>query len=237
MPAFFVLALLFTTDFTFTSCQKTNEVQTFDDVFETANIQKLNGLIENSSVLSDLPEEFAKYDLKIDESILNYDVNNLALTLEKKIALSGAEVDLLLQNDINTYNDVVERINSVAFPEGLENAFAELPNTELNKYLLVQKEELGDYYVDDYYNSVVELQNYTRNFVIQPLLNSHKLINNTMALKSANGGNDKAQTNLVTVILNNIQKLLEAILKKIKEEKEKKHKGSKGDNGNHNGHS
>lgn len=237
----FVLAtlVLFSTVF-FTSCEKTSiENQTFKDVFDTSKIQALNDLIENSNTLADLPEDFSNVDIQIPDALNNVQISDLIASMEKNIKLSGSETDLLLQNDITTYENVITRIADSTIPlDEFTNTFIQLKSSSMNEYSLVQKQELGQYYVDDYYHSVLEVQSYMKDFAIQPFHNFSTLIKNTEALKSATIDKSKETKKIevvIVTILKNIKELLDALEKKCKEEKEKKHKGSKGNNGNHYG--
>lgn len=231
------MSLLLSSAVYFTSCQKTNEAQTFNDVFSTTNIQALNTLMQNSNALTDLPEEFSNVEVRVPEA-LNVQISEMITLIEKNIVLSSAEIDLLLQNDVTTYSDVVARFAGTNIPmEELDVAFTDLTSSSLNKYLLVQKQEIDQYYVDDYYHSVIELQSYMKDYVIQSLRNFNTLVENTEVLKSAttDKSNEKKKETIQVVILKNKKDMDDAYEKKVKEEKEKKHKGSKGNNGNHYG--
>lgn len=234
-----LIALLLSNTVFFTSCQKTNETQTFNNVFNTSNIQTFNDLMQNSSTLSDMPDDFKVFDFSVADAVNNIQVSELISSLEQNIKLSSSEIDLLLQNDITTYENVIARISTLQVPsEVLNVAFTELQNSSLTKYLLIQKQDLSQYYNDDYYNSIIELQRYMKDFVIQPLRNFNTLVKNTDALKSAATDKDKdkkTKSACVVVILKNKKDMDDKYEKKAKEEKEKKHKGSKGNNGNHNG--
>lgn len=218
-----------------TSCQKTVETQTFDDAFNTTNIQTLNDLMQNSSSIADLPEDFINVDLTVPEVLNNVQIVDLIASMEKNIKLSNSEIDLLLLNDIGTYSNMVARISSMPIKmEELNVTFAELESSLLSKYSLVQKQELDQYYIDDYYHSVLELQSYMKDFVIQPLRNLNGLVENTAALKSASTDKakaDKATSAVAAIILKNKKDMEDAYKKKCEEEKNKKHKGGGGNNG------
>lgn len=213
-----VLAImLFPTTF-FTSCEKTTtEKQTFDDVFDTSQIQALNSIVENSSTLSDLPDEFNQVEIKMHDDLNNLDINNIVSSMEQKIKFSKSEVDLLLQNDVATYIKVVNRLNSLpAQLEGIEVNFPVLENSPLNKYDLIQKEELTNYYTNDYYHAALELQDYMKNKVILPLRNLNKLVENTNSLKSAST-NDKDDKNKCNSVVANIFKNIFDLISRILE--------------------
>lgn len=219
----------------FTSCQKTVETQTFDDAFNTTNIQTLNDLIQSSSSLADLPDDFSTTEITVPEALNTVQIADLISSMEKNIKLSNTEVDLLLLNDIGTYMDVVARISTMPFQyEELNVTFAELETSPLSKYSLVQKQELDQYYIDDYYHSVLELQSYMKNFVIEPLRSFNTLVENSVALKSASTDKakaDKAKAAAAALILKNKKDMEDAYKKKVEEEKKKKHKGGGGNNG------
>ncbi|HAQ19830.1 MAG TPA: hypothetical protein DCR40_11435 [Prolixibacteraceae bacterium] len=223
-----VMALMLSNTVFFTACQKTNETQTFNDVFNTSKIQTLNNLVENSSSLSDLPSEFQQIEIAVPEAIKNIQIADLIMTYEQNIKLSNSEIDLLLKNDIATYLDVIERISGLpAQIKALNLNFTEVKNSSLNKYLLVQKQEPDQYYLDDYYHSVIELQNYMKDFVIQPLRNFNALVEKSATLKSAMTKPDPTITYQLIVSNNNWDMwwTYTTVGKKIIKTK---HKGAKG---------
>lgn len=234
--AIVVIAFALLSTVYFIGCQKTNEpTQTFDDAFNTSNIQTLNDLMQNSSSLADLPEDFSNLDLTVPEVLNSVQIADLISAMEQNIKLSNSEIDLLLLNDVATYINVVDRFSSMPIQlEDLNVTFAELESSPLNQYLLIQKQELDQYYIDDYYHSVLELQNYMKEFVIQPLRTFNVLVENTAALKSASTDKakaDKAKAATEALILKNKKDMEDAYKKQCEEEKKKKHSGGGGSNG------
>jgi hypothetical protein len=222
--------------FVFSSCQKAViEDQTFDDVFDTSQIEDLNSLLRSSATLDDLPVEFSEANITIPEEVENLQITELVSYLEDKNSISDSEVDLLLQNDIDTYILVVERLGSLpGLLEEMNLKTEEIQNSTLNKYQLIQVQELNEYYTNDYYHAALELQSYMNQNVIQPLKNLNTLAENTVALKSAgsiqdNNKNNKSIQAIIVSILKDIKELLKKIEKDCKDKKDKKHKGSKGD--------
>jgi len=227
---FLMIALLFSCTVWMTSCQKNEEVQTFNDVFNVEKIQTLNEVVANSASVNDLPTEFKQTDL-VNESLKSIDLNTLISSYEKNIKLSTSDVDLLLKNDIDTYLKVIDQISSL--PEPLKNLnldFSAVKSSPLNKYLLVQKQNPDQYYVDDYYTSVVELQNYMKNYVIQPLKNFQELAEKSEVLKST-AKNPVVETTTVTYVLitsNNNWDMWWTYVQVGKKIKKTKHKGAAG---------
>lgn len=230
-----LIAIVFATIVQLNSCQKMEISQTFDDTFNTANIENFNEVLQNAKTLSDMPGEFVENDLAMNDFAQNFEVTEYISSLEKSIKLSEVEVDLLLQNDVNTLVAVIDRISGVKQPEIPGEVFEGIENTSLNKYLLVQKQEVDAMYEDDYYTMIVEIQDYMRDFVIRPLKNYNTLVKNTELLKSANANDNKAKSNVVIVVFKNKKDMDDECEKKKDKEKEKKHKGSQGNNGNHYG--
>jgi len=203
---FRTLALIAMFSFTvlFPACQKTEEVQTFNDVFNTSKIQTLNDLVAKSSNLTDLSTEFQLADISIPEGLANITIADMIVAYEKNVELSGTEVDLLLKNDITTFLQVTDRMSGMPVQlKALNIDFNELKKSSLSKFLLVQKQEPDQYYIDDYYHSVIELQNYMKNYVIQPLKDFNNLAQKSSMLKSAQDKPDPTLTYQLIVSNNN----------------------------------
>lgn len=238
-----VLTLVISPAVFFTSCQKTIVNQTFDDVFNTTNIQNLNAMVEKSTILNDLPEEFQLVDASTQAALQNIQISDIINSYEKNIKISSKEIDLLLQNDIDTYIEVIERISGLPSElNALNLNLSELGNTPMSKYSLIQKQEPDEYYTDDYYTAVTELQNYMKEYIIQPLRTLNTLVENSVSLKSGStiSGNDKEKEDktksaIIVITCKNDKDMNDAYLKDAKIKKEKKHKGSKSNNGNHYG--
>lgn len=226
-----VVALMLSSAVFFTACQKTNEVQTFNDVFNTSKIQTLNRLIENSSSLSDLPSELRQIDIAVPEALKNIQIADMISAYEKNVKLSNSEIDLLLKNDITTYLNVIDRISGMPVQlKELNLNFKELKSSSLNKYLLVQKQEPDQYYLDDYYHSVIELQNYMKDYVIQPLRNFNTLIEKSSTLKSTQKDQivETATVTYVLITSNNNWDMWWTYTQDGNKKNRTKHKGSAG---------
>lgn len=199
-----LLALTLSSTVFFTACQKSEESQTFNDVFNTAKIQNLNDLVASSTSLADLPSEFQQVGISIPDELYNITITDMIASYEKNIELSSSEVDLLLKNDVTTFLRVTDRMSGLPDQiKALNLDFSELKKSSLNKYLLVQKQEPDQYYIDDYYHSVLELQNYMKNYVIQPLKDFNKLVEVSATLKSAQSKPDPTVTYQLIVSNNN----------------------------------
>ncbi len=224
-----VMALILSPAVIFTSCEKsTVESQTFNDVFSTEKIQSLNILIENTATLYELPGEFQQPAFSIPEGLKDIVIADLIASYEQNIKLSGSETDLLLKNDITTFLKVIDRMSGVPQQiKALNLDYSNLKSSSLNKYLLEKKQEPDQYYVDNYYQSVIELQTYMKDFVIKPLKNFNQLVEKTPALKSAQANPDPSLTYQLIVSNNNYDMwwTYEQIGKKIVKTK---HKGAAG---------
>lgn len=172
--------------FVFASCQKSIRIQTFDDVFDTSQIQALNSSVEQAKTLDDLPAEFADGSMEVPTGLEEFTAADMISYLEKNLTLSNTEMNLLLKNDSKTYLEVIDRICSLP-PQvtALNYDFSAVKKSSMNKYVLLQKENLENFYSNDYYSAIKELQNYMKTSIIRPLNNMQTLVNNSTALKSA----------------------------------------------------
>lgn len=170
----------------FTSCQKSIRNQTFDDVFDTSQIQSLNLSVENAQTLDDLPAEFADGSMDVPTGLEEFTAADMISYLEKNLTLSNTEISLLLKNDSKTYLEVIDRICSLP-PQvaALNYDFSNVKKSSMSKYVLLQKENLENFYSNDYYSAIKELQNYMKTSIIRPLNNMQTLVNNSNTLKSA----------------------------------------------------
>jgi hypothetical protein len=87
-----VMGILFTA-----SCQKPDEVQTFDDVFDVSGIMDLNQRIDTSNSLSSLAGLVEGLDLNVSGSISASKLEQMYTFLEKNIALSASKTDKLCE--------------------------------------------------------------------------------------------------------------------------------------------
>ena len=165
-----VLGILLTT-----SCQKPDEVQTFDDVFDVSGIMDLNQSIDTSNSLSSLAGLFENADLNIGEGISASKLEQMYTFLEKNIELSASETDKLLRNDPEALLQVLTRFGNLPAEFGDKNMnFDYLEQSSMSRYLLVQKEKPGfNYYPEDFYSAVQAYKNYIEKCVIWPLKKIH----------------------------------------------------------------
>jgi len=163
----FILSLLLTVS----SCQKTEKMQTFNDIFDTSGIETLNERFRTARTVADLPLELGTAGFSVPEGIKNITPESIAAWYKKNMVLSGTEVDLLLKNDSRTYIDVINRMAS--FPPEMgklkSEDFNSLKASVLNKYALKQLEETENFYSTDYYSAILALQNYLKIAVIAPM--------------------------------------------------------------------
>lgn len=226
-----MVALMLSPIVIITSCQKTNDVQTFNDVFNTSKIQAMSNLVENSNSVADLPTELKQVDIAVPEALNDIAIVDIISAYEQNIKLSSSEIDLLLKNDITTYLKVIDRISGMpAQLKELNLNLTEVKSSSLNQFLLVQKQEPDQYYLDDYYKSIIELQNYMKDFVIQPLRNFNSLVEKSATLKSTQK-DPVVQAATVTYVLitsNNNWDMWWTYTQIGKKVEKTKHKGSAG---------
>ena len=153
------------------SCQKTEKIQTFKDVFDTSGIEELNSKMAVAKTVGDLPVELNAANFAVPEGIKNITPAEIVAWYKKNIVLTDAEVDMLLKNDSKTYMDVMNRMAS--FPPAMGDITADdfkaLKSSDLNKYLLKQIDQPENFYSTDYYSAIVELQNFIKVAVIDPM--------------------------------------------------------------------
>ncbi len=177
------IVLLSTFILFFTGCNKTEDkIQTFDDVFDTSGVVAFNNKIMNAGSIDELSGEFGELDLNIPAIFGEISLNQIVTDLEEDLVISEQEKALLLQNDVATYEKVIERFGSIVsdFKEsGVD--FSAIDRGELEQYAIIVKETPDNYYADDYYSGVIVLQNFLTDQVLAPL----KSINDMGLEKSA----------------------------------------------------
>jgi len=176
--------VLFSTVFLFfISCDKTEDkIQTFDDVFDTSSAVALNSKIMNASSIDELYVEIGELNLDIPEIFGEISLNQIITDMEEDLVISTQEKTLLLQNDISTYEQVIERFGSIVsdFEEsGVD--FETIDRGELEQYAIKVKETPDNFYVDDYYSGVIAMQSFLNEQILEPL----KVINEMGLEKSA----------------------------------------------------
>lgn len=151
----------------FISCEKQEYIQNFDDVFDVSGIEALNQKIANAA---DLSNTLNGVDVKIPAGLENVTLDEMIDHYTKSVQLSTSEIDMLLKNDSKTYIDIVNRMGSLPpSVSKLKIDFSELKNSNLNQYLLVQKQETDNFYSDDYYSAILAMKYYIESMVIEPL--------------------------------------------------------------------
>ena len=177
---FFIILLI---TFLFNSCDKTEDIQEFDDVFDTSGINDLNSQIENATSLDDILVIFdessddeglksasGRYKYNIPSGMNDVSFDDIIDHYTKAINISSKERDLLLKNDSKTYLDVINRMG--AFPDKIAKMnidFSELRSSPWNKYLVSHKQEPRNFYSNDYYSAVLAMQNYISKHVINTM--------------------------------------------------------------------
>jgi hypothetical protein len=162
----------------FASCQKPDKVQKFDDVFDVSGIKDLNQKIDNSTSLSGLAAIVEGSDLNVPGSISASKLEQMYTFLEQNIRLSDSEIDKLLQNDVNTLQQVLTRFGNLPAEFGDKNMnFDDLGKSAFSRYLLVQKEEPGiNFYPEDYYSAIQAYRGYIENCIIKPMKKIHTVV-------------------------------------------------------------
>lgn len=183
--------------FLFISCNKTEYIQKFDDVFDTSGINSLNSKIENATSLDDiltiLDESSAdeglksatgrRYKYNIPDGMDDVSFDDIIDHYADAIKISSKERDMLLKNDSKTYLDVINRMG--AYPEKMAKLkidFSELRSSHWNKYLVSHKAEPRNFYSNDYYSAVLAMSDYISKNVIHALKTCKK------HYKNKNGG-------------------------------------------------
>lgn len=154
------------------SCAKTEYIQEFDDIFDITGVNELNQKIESAGTLDDLSGIFDNTVFQVPERIQNIGLDDLIDYYNNSIQLSSDEIDMLLKNDSRTYLAIINRFGSLP-PQisDLNLDFAEIKSSHLNKYLIVQKQGIKNFYSDDFYSAVISMQDFIKNSVIGPLRN------------------------------------------------------------------
>jgi hypothetical protein len=155
----------------FASCEKTYEIQTFNDVFDTSGVKALNGKISHPESIAGLNGEFAKVNLTIANALETVTLDEMLIHFRQSIELSPVEIDMLLKNDSRTYIDVINRFGSMPAQMNSLTAddFKQVKSSSLNSYLLKIKDEPENFYSSDYYTAVLEMQKYIMAEVIEPM--------------------------------------------------------------------
>lgn len=193
------------------SCQKVEDIQTFNDVFDTSGIDELNLILGSTETLDDISAVFGNISFEVPTLLNNISLDDMIEHYENNLELSPDEIDMLLKNDSKTYVDVIDRMGSLpgnlsnmfyadeSLKSGSTNVSKELHSSTLNKYLLKQKIPTSNFYADDYYSAVLAYQNYIACAVIKPLKSVKKLKSNQDKKdkdKEHNGtGNDDSGNN------------------------------------------
>lgn len=157
--------------FLFTSCVKTDVMQTFNDVFDTSGIEVLNAKMASAKTVQDLPTEMLQVSLVVPEKFKKVSPAEIADWYSANIRLSDTEVDLLLRNDSRTYINVINRMASFPPEMGSLTAadFKALKASSLDKYLIRVVEQPDNFYSTDYYSAVMAMQDYLKSAVINPM--------------------------------------------------------------------
>lgn len=155
----------------FTACEKTYEIQTFNDVFDTSGVKALNEKITRQESINGLNDEFSKVNLTVTNALENVTLDEMLIHFRQSIELSPVEIDMLLKNDSRTYIDVINRFGSM--PAQMKSITADdfkpVKSSSLNSYLLKIKDEPENFYSSDYYTAVLEMQKYIVAEVIEPM--------------------------------------------------------------------
>ena len=160
------------------SCAKTEYIQEFDDIFDVSGVNDLNQKIEIAETLDDLSGVFDNLTFQVSEEIKNIGLDFMVDHYNRSIQLSSTEIDLLLKNDPNTYLNIINRFGSLPTQIGdLNLDFTEIKSSTLNKYLIIQKQDIKNFYSDDYYSAVIAMQDFIKSSVIEPMSNLKTISN------------------------------------------------------------
>ena len=155
----------------FTSCEKHEKAQTFEDVFDVSGINTLNQSIESSSSVAGLASIVQDISLTVPDAISVSKLDEICTMLENKMELTDSETDKLLKNDPDALVSVIRRFGELPSEFGDKDMdFTDLQNSSLSQYLLVKRDEPGiNYYPDDFYSAVQAYRSYIEKCVIKPL--------------------------------------------------------------------
>jgi hypothetical protein len=162
----------------FTSCTKNEEIQTFDDVYDVSGILALNRSIDTCQSTASLASLIKDMDMPVPSGISISRIDEMCTALQKSLELTDSETDKLLRNDPDALLSVLERFGNLPEEFGDKNmSFADLENSPMNRYRLIQKEEPGiNYYADDYYSAVQEYRRFIESCVIKPLMHIRTVV-------------------------------------------------------------
>lgn len=160
------------------ACQKPDEVQTFDDIFDISGIMELNQKIDTARDLATLSALVNDAKLNVAEDLTAEKVEKMYTVLEEAIQLSMSEKERLLRNDPEALMQVLTRFGNLPPEFGDKNAkFDDLKNSPINRYLLVQNGVPGiNYYPEDYYSAIQAYRRYVENCIIWPLKKIHIIL-------------------------------------------------------------
>lgn len=175
------------------SCERTRDIQTFDDVFDISGVEKLNYQIYNAKDFTDLSAVIGAAKIIVPESFTKVTPGQLADHISRNLILSNQEIDMLLKNDSRTYIAVINRFGSL--PDVMSDIsskdFAALKASELGEYSLKVREEPQNFYSNDYYSAVLAMQTFLTSSVIAPLQAVATVSNNSNDSKKVPPGLDK----------------------------------------------
>lgn len=160
------------------SCQKPDEVQTFDDIFDISGIMDLNQKIDTAKNLGSLSDLVKDATLNVSENLTAEKVEKMYTDLEDAIQLSMSEKEKLLRNDPEALMQVLTRFGNLPPEFGDKNAkFDDLKSSPVNRYLLVQNGMPGiNYYPEDYYSAIQAYKRYVEKCIIWPLKKIHFIL-------------------------------------------------------------
>lgn len=160
------------------ACQKPDEVQTFDDIFDISGIMELNQKIDAADNLAGLSALVKDANLNVSENMTAEKVEKMYTDLETAIQLSMSEKEKLLRNDPEALMQVLTRFGNLSPEFGDKNTrFDDLKNSPISKYLLVQNGKPDiDYYPEDYYSAIQAYKRYVEKCIICPLKKIHVIL-------------------------------------------------------------
>lgn len=168
LPAILVLAVMLLAGI---SCEKSRDIQTFDDVFDLSGVEALNGKVMSARSADDLVKIFENTQLSVPSSLSKITLTELAEHFSRNLELTPHEVDMLLKNDSRTYIEVINRFGSMPAVVGELGAksFESLKAGPMGEFTLKVKEEPQNFYTNDYYSAVLAMQSFISNSVVAPM--------------------------------------------------------------------
>lgn len=175
--------LMFTLGLLIVSCDKKEDTQTLDEVFDFQGLQDMNSQVTACKNLDEVAALFADADdFEVPVQLKGLSLPKVISKLETDMVINQNERNQLISNDADTYMSVIDRLGDLAFQyEKLNVDLSGISKSKIKKYNVNSKQELSDFHMDDYYAASTELQNFISDEILAPI----EYVNNLQQEKSA----------------------------------------------------